>query len=51
MASRLFGTKLLPEPMHTHCQLDPQEKNVSEILVEVQDFSFIKVRLKMSPEN
>ena len=26
-ASRLFGTKLLPEPMHTHCQLDPQEKN------------------------
>ena len=26
MACRLFGTKLLPKPMQTYCQLDPQEQ-------------------------
>ena len=26
MACRLFGTKPLPEPMLTYCQLDPEEQ-------------------------
>ena len=42
MACRLFGAKALSKPMLGYCQLDPYEQKNSEILIKIQNFSFIK---------
>ena len=39
------GTKPLPEPMQTNCQLGT---NFSEIQIKIQNFSFMTMHLKMS---
>ena len=36
MACLLFGAKQLSEPMLAHCQVDPVETKLNEILVQVQ---------------
>ena len=38
MACRLFGTKPLPEPMLTYCQLDPWEQTSVEIESKYKTF-------------
>ena len=45
MACRLFSAKPLSKPMLGYCQLDPWEKNFSEIIT---NFSFTKMQLKIS---
>ena len=42
------GTKPLPEPMPTNCQLDPYRANFSEIQIKISKFSFITMYTKMS---
>ena len=46
MACRLFGGNPLSEPMMYYCQLDPWEKNFSQIVLEIKTFSFKKIHLK-----
>ena len=48
MACRLFGAKLLPEPMLAYCQWDSWEQNFSEIRIRILLFSFKKMHLKLS---
>ena len=48
MACRVVGTKQVSEPMMVYCQLASLETNVSEILIEIQTFSFKKLHFKMS---
>ena len=48
MACRLLGAKPLPEPMLAYCLLSSLGTNFNEILIEIQPFSFKKMRLKMS---
>ena len=48
MACWLFGTKPLSKPMLGYCQLEIQEKNLSKILIKIQNFSFTKMHLKIS---
>ena len=47
MASHLFDTMQLPEPMLTNCQLDPQEQ-INEIQIKMGKFSMKQMNLKMS---
>ena len=47
MACCLFGAKPLSKPMLGYCQLESRN-NPSEILVKIQNFSFIKMHLKSS---
>ena len=42
---RLFNANPLPEPIRTHCQLDPSKK-WGEISIEIAKFSFKKMDLK-----
>ena len=48
MGCRLFNAKPLSKPMLGYCQLDPLEKNFSEIFIKMQNFSFTKMHLKIS---
>ena len=48
MASRLFGAKPLSRPTLYHCQWDLSEQNFSQIIFDIQTFSFQNVQLKMS---
>ena len=45
MACRLLRAKALSEPMLIYYQLDPWEKNISEISMEIPTFSFKKCHL------
>ena len=45
MACRLAGAKPLSEAMLEYCWLDP---SLSEILLEIYTFSFMKMQLKLS---
>ena len=47
MACLLFSAKPLPEPM-LFLSIGPLRKNLSEILIEIKIFSFMKIHLKMS---
>ena len=40
MACRLFGAKPLPEPMLTHCQLDPEEQTSVEFKSKYKAFHY-----------
>ena len=48
MACHLAGAKPLSEPILEYCQIGPLGTNFSEILTEIQNFSFMKMHLKMS---
>ena len=48
---RLFGAKPLSKPMLRYCQWDPQEQNSVKTRIKIQDFSFMKMYLKMSSAN
>ena len=45
MSCLLFGPKPLPEPL----SISHSETNFSKIRIEIQNFSFMKLHLKMSP--
>ena len=47
-ACRLFGTKLLSEPMLIYLSIGPLETNFSETLMETKTFSFNEMHLEMS---
>ena len=48
LACHQFGAKPLPEPMLTNCQFHPYlGTNFSEIQIEIQNLSFMKMHLKM----
>ena len=40
--------KRLPVPMATYCQLNPREQTLEEIWTKIQNFSLMKMLLKMS---
>ena len=48
MACCWFGTKPLHEPMLTSCPLDPWKQTLAKFEIEMQNFSFMKIHLKMS---
>ena len=47
MAGRQLGVKPLYEPMICRIAKGPYETNVSEISIEIQNFSLKKMNLKM----
>ena len=42
------GTKPLPESVMTYCQLEPMWTIFTEIFIEIRNFSFMNMHLKMS---
>ena len=48
MACRLFGIKLLLEPMMSYCQLHPHERNSVTFFIEIKKVSLTKLHFKMS---
>ena len=49
MVCHFFGEKPLPEPIMDFCQLDPKEQT-GGIRIKIQNFSFMKILLKISSE-
>ena len=51
MACRLIGVNSLSKPMQGYCLIGPLGTNISEILIKIQNFSFMKMHPKISSRN
>ena len=47
-ACRLFGAKPLSKPMLSNCQLNPWGQTSVKFFIKIQNFSFMKMHLKIS---